>query len=249
MTVQIDSKQPQAGILPRSKHCISRSHIDPDALKVLYRLHRSGHAAYLVGGSVRDLLLGRTPRDFDIGTDAHPGRLRRLFRNCRIIGRRFKLAHILFQDNKIIEVATFRRHAEAVASKSQPARPEFNTFGTAAEDALRRDITINGLFYDIATFSVIDYVGGLQDLKNRCIRTIKNPTTSFTEDPIRIVRVMRHAARTGFRIEPETWNEVMARHKTVMTCSMDRLREEFYKDLSSMKLAPLFEIFHASGFL
>jgi len=152
-------------IRPRSEHPISRSQIDPDALKVLYRLKTAGYKAYLVGGSVRDLLLGRKPKDFDIGTDASPQAVRKLFRNCRLIGRRFRLAHILFPQGKVIEVATFRRRPEPL----DPEAPELlmtsdNVFGTAREDALRRDFTINGLFYNIADYSVIDYVGGLDDL-------------------------------------------------------------------------------------
>src|SRR5207249_11380306 len=160
-------------IRPRSQHPISRKQIDPDALKVLYRLSSAGFKAYLVGGSVRDLLLKRTPKDFDIGTDAHPQQVRRLFRNCRLIGRRFRLAHILFGGGKVIEVATFRRRPEPL----DPTAPEIlmtsdNVFGTPREDALRRDFTINGLFYNIADFSVIDYVGGLEDLDAGVIRTI-----------------------------------------------------------------------------
>src|SRR5882757_5733215 len=182
-------------IVPREEHPISRRDIDPDALKVLYRLRQSNHAAYLVGGSVRDLLLGRRPKDFDIGTSAHPYQVKKLFRNCWIIGRRFRLAHVRF-GTKAIEVATFRRQltAEELAAPEDPAPPEAstsaslrptprdgaagdldaadadrylhrdNTFGTPEEDAFRRDFTINALFYDIATFSIIDYVDGLPDL-------------------------------------------------------------------------------------
>lgn len=247
--VKVESAEPV--IVPRSDHGISRSRIDPDALKVLYRLHNSGHKGYLVGGSVRDLLLGREPRDFDIGTDAHPNQVRRLFRNCRVIGRRFRLAHILFPGGKIIEVATFRCMAEPDAAQTATpgGKVNFNSFGTPGEDARRRDITINGLFYDIATFSVIDYVGGLNDLRQGIVRTIKDPAESFQEDPVRIIRVLRHAARCGFRIEEKTWRELMARQQTVMSCSMDRVREEFLKDLGSGRLAPILELFHAAGFL
>src|SRR5258707_13291309 len=168
-------------IVPRAEHPISRRDIDPDALKVLYRLRQGDHVAYLVGGSVRDLLLGRRPQDFDIGTSAHPYQVKRLFRNCWIIGRRFRLAHVRF-GNKTIEVATFRRQltaAELAAPEESPEQEGIpltdaadadrllhrdNTFGTPEEDAFRRDFTINALFYDIADFSVIDYAGGLRDL-------------------------------------------------------------------------------------
>src|SRR5216684_4648265 len=156
-------------VVARSEHSISRRDIDPDALKVLYRLHEHGYTAYLVGGSVRDLLLGRRPKDFDIGTNAHPYQVKRLSRNCWIIGRRFRLAHVRFGP-KVIEVATFRRQlqpGEEVVQDGVPAPVQAdlihhdNTFGTPEEDAFRRDFTINALFYDIATFSIIDYVGGL----------------------------------------------------------------------------------------
>ena len=163
-------------VVPRAEHAISRKQIDPDALKVLYRLHQNNFAAYLVGGSVRDLLLGRRPKDFDIGTDAHPYQVKRLFKNCWIIGRRFRLAHVRFGP-KTIEVATFRRQLTA-AELAIPEEPHDgiplehaghhdrmlhrdNTFGTPEEDAFRRDFTVNALFYDIADFSIIDFIGGL----------------------------------------------------------------------------------------
>ena len=170
-------------IVPRAEHTISRRDIDPDALKVLYRLQQAQHHAYLVGGGVRDLLLGRRPKDFDIGTSAHPYEVKKLFRNCWIIGRRFRLAHVKFGP-KTIEVATFRKNvpdplpgdaadasdeSQVVASVPAPLSTDGiirrdNTFGTPEEDAFRRDFTVNALFYDIATYSIIDYVGGLRDL-------------------------------------------------------------------------------------
>src|ERR1700694_3366016 len=172
-------------VVPRAEHPLSRRDIDPDALKVLYRLRQFEDTAYLVGGSIRDLLIGRRRKDFDIGTSAHPYQVKKLFRNCWIIGRRFRLAHIKF-GQKVIEVATFRRHVEPGEEVVQdgvpapdPSTPEGehllhhdNTFGTPEEDAFRRDFTINALFYDIATFSVIDYVGGLDDLTARVVRAI-----------------------------------------------------------------------------
>ena len=175
-------------IVPRAEHVLSRKLIDPEALKVLYRLNQASYTAYLVGGSVRDLLLGRKPKDFDIGTSAHPYEVKKLFRNCWIIGRRFRLAHVRFGE-KTIEVATFRRQvsAEEIAAADSPLQtlgppesdvsaPELedardrlihrdNTFGTPEQDAFRRDFTINALFYDIETFSIIDYTGGLDDLR------------------------------------------------------------------------------------
>src|SRR6187455_1881342 len=199
-------------VVTRAEHTISRKLIDADALKVLYRLHQSNYVAYLVGGSVRDLLLGRRPKDFDIGTSAHPYQIKKLFRNCWIIGRRFRLAHVRF-GTKTIEVATFRRPVsqEELAAADEP-QPETamrtegdespdrlvhrdNTFGTPEEDAFRRDFTINALFYDIATFSIIDYVGGLKDLEHRVIRSIGDPGVRFLEDPVRMLRAVVFAAR------------------------------------------------------
>src|ERR1700688_4290819 len=195
-------------IIPRDAHRISRRDVDPDALKVLYRLRQGNHAAYLVGGSVRDLLLSRRPKDFDIGTSAHPSQIKKLFRNCWIIGRRFRLAHVKF-GTKVIEVATFRRQVaageEVVADgvpAPDPATPEGahllhhdNTFGTPEEDAFRRDFTINALFYDIATFSVIDYVGGLDDLRAGVVRMIGDPEVRLPEDPVRMLRAVALASR------------------------------------------------------
>ena len=235
-------------IVPRAEHPISRRDIDADALKVLYRLNEGGHTAYLVGGSVRDLLLSRRPKDFDIGTSAHPYQVKKLFRNCWIIGRRFRLAHVRF-GLKAIEVATFRKNVPA-GSEGEPAEtppPQAtdatdaadllikhdNTFGTPEEDAFRRDFTINALFYDIANFSIIDYVGGLQDLKNGLIRCIGDPNDRFQEDPVRMLRAIVMASRLGFRID-EPVVEAIARHRKLMaTASPARLIEEYYKILRS----------------
>src|SRR5512135_664782 len=198
-------------VIPRSEHPISRRNIDPDALRVLYRLKEAGFTAYLVGGSVRDLLLGRRPKDFDLGTSAHPYQVKRLFRNCFIIGRRFRLAHVKF-GQKVIEVATFRRQvpageAEEAAPAAAPLEQDApgappgrdllihrdNTFGTPEEDAFRRDFTINALAYDIATFSIIDYVGGLEDLRAKVVRSIGDPDERYREDPVRMLRAIAFA--------------------------------------------------------
>src|SRR5450631_88798 len=201
-------------IVPREEHPISRRDIDPDALKVLYRLRQHDHVAYLVGGSVRDLILGRRPKDFDIGTSAHPYQVKKLFRNCWIIGRRFRLAHVKF-GQKVIEVATFRRQVAAGEEIVQdgvpapdPTVPEGealihrdNTFGTPEEDAFRRDFTINALIYDVSTFTVIDYVVGLQDLERRLIRSIGDPNVRFVEDPVRMLRAAVLAARLDFEMD------------------------------------------------
>src|SRR5256884_1033090 len=202
-------------IIPRAEHPISRRDIDPDALKVLYRLRQFDHVAYLVGGSVRDLLLSRRPKDFDIGTSAHPYQVKRLFRNCWIIGRRFRLAHVKF-GTKVIEVATFRRQVEPGEEIVQdgvpapdPTTPQGeqlihhdNTFGTPEQDAFRRDFTINALFYDIATFSIIDYVGGLDDVRAGIVRAIGDPEVRMREDPVRMMRAVALAARLAFALDP-----------------------------------------------
>jgi poly(A) polymerase len=231
-------------IVPREEHSVSRRDIDPDALKVLYRLRQYEHVAYLVGGSVRDLLLGRRPKDFDIGTSAHPYQVKKLFRNCWIIGRRFRLAHVKF-GMKVIEVATFRRQVaageEVVADgvpAPDPTTPEGeqlihhdNTFGTPEEDAFRRDFTINALFYDIATFSVIDYVGGLKDLRAGVVRSIGDPDVRLNEDPVRMLRAIAIAARLDFAIEPTLLAAIRTHRREISKSSMARLLEEYYKIL------------------
>jgi len=234
----------QPRIVPREEHPISRRNIDADALKVLYRLRQANHAAYLVGGSVRDLLLGRRPKDFDIGTSAHPYQVKKLFRNCWIIGRRFRLAHVKFGP-KVIEVATFRRQVvpgeEVVADgvpAPDPSTPEGehlihhdNTFGTPEEDAFRRDFTINALFYDIATFSIIDYVGGLDDLRAGIVRSIGDPDVRLREDPVRMIRAIALAARLDFEIEPTLVDAIRTHRREIGKSSQARLLEEYYKIL------------------
>ena len=231
-------------IVSRADHPISRTRIDPDALRVLYRLRRFDHTAYLVGGGVRDLLLDRQPKDFDIGTSAHPQEVKRIFRNCWIIGRRFRLAHVKF-GNKTIEVATFRRQVEASGAQAPPVastgeaadapRPirRDNTFGTPEEDAFRRDFTINALFYDIATFAIIDYVGGMKDLRRRLIRCIGAPGERFLEDPVRMLRAVTFGARLGFRLDAPVREAIALHHGAIVQASPARLLEELYKILRS----------------
>jgi poly(A) polymerase len=219
---------------------------------VVQRLRRYDHAAYVVGGCVRDLLLGLKPKDFDVATSATPNEIRRLFRNCRIIGRRFRLAHVFF-GSKIIETATFRANpreleddaiaAEAAAAETEgvPARPRDrqnerellikrdNVFGTAEEDARRRDFTINGLYYDIENGQVIDYVDGMKDLEARLVRTIGDPDIRFREDPIRILRAIKFAARCNLTIEPETYRRMLDHAEEIQKCAQARVSEEFYR--------------------
>ena len=305
-------------ILDRSRHSISRRAIDYDALKVLYRLTGHGFIAYLVGGAVRDLLLGRRPADFDIGTDAHPNQIKKVFRNAFLIGRRFRLAHIRFQGGKIIEVSTFRRKPDeeelraereeeaerargmageptddpvegaaiepidepldepldepiaepipdpageqAAPSPEPPAEPAPGAeerkpipipgrpplkpiaFGTPREDAFRRDITINALFYDISTYSVIDYVGGLEDLRLGRIRIIGDPDESYREDPVRIWRVIRHASRLNFGIEARTEQAIPIHRHLLASSPGSRLFEELNKDMKSGAARPFFAL-------
>ncbi len=232
-------------VYTRKEHTVSRNDIDYDALKIMYRLIRHGFRAYLVGGGVRDLLLDKKPKDFDIATDATPRKIKNLFRNCRIIGRRFKLAHIFFKDNKIIEVSTFRDASDPVdieddSEKTSP--PRDNNYGTEQTDACRRDLTINGLFYDLSTFSIIDYVGGMDDLKNKLIRIIGDPRERFIEDPVRMIRAVRHAARSGFTLEDTCESAIKTHHKLILEASQVRVYEEIKKDLcsgSSLKILRL----------
>lgn len=221
----------EGAVIDRSDHSISRRSIPENVLKVLYRLHRSGYRAYLCGGSVRDLLLGRTPKDFDVATDAHPGEVRRLFRNSRIIGRRFRLVHILFQD-QVVEVATFRREPErAVVAEEDRETEDFlitddNTFGSPLQDARRRDFTINALFYNIADFSVIDYVGGLEDIAAGRVRVIGHPDLRFREDPVRMMRAIEFASRLGFEIEAATYDAVIRHRGDILKAAPPRVSEE-----------------------
>ena len=193
-------------IIPRAEHGISRKNISNGALRVLYRLHEAGYKAFLVGGAVRDLLLGGHPKDFDVATDATPEQTRALFRNCRLIGRRFRLAHVVF-GREIVEVATFRGIGEAGDSDRHVVDGRIlrdNVYGSIEEDAIRRDFTINALYYDIADFSVRDYVGGIGDLQHRSMRLIGDPEQRYREDPVRMLRAARLAAKLDFELAAET---------------------------------------------
>ncbi len=191
-------------VISRDRHCISRRNISKAALRVLYGLHEGGYRALLVGGAVRDLLLGRQPKDFDIATDATPEQVRKLFRNCRLIGRRFRLAHVMF-GREIIEVATFRGTGESGDGDRHIVDGRIvrdNIWGTIEEDAKRRDFRVNAMYYDIADFSVLDDVGGMQDLHDRVLRLIGDPETRYREDPVRMLRAARLAAKLDFEISP-----------------------------------------------
>ena len=236
--------------IPRSEHNLSSRNIDNDALKVIRRLQQNKFETYLVGGGVRDLLLERRPKDFDLGTSAHPQQIKKLFRNCWIIGRRFRLAHIKFGD-KTLEVATFRkkvppetdterkaREAEQATRREAASRdgtkprrviPRDNTFGTSEEDAFRRDFTINALFYDASNRSILDYVGGMEDIRSRTIRSIGDPNERFLEDPVRMLRAVVLAARLDLSIDPAVSAAIRRHRGEVVHSSPARLVEELYK--------------------
>ncbi len=239
---------PPPVIVKREEHTISRSRIDEDALKVLNRLTRYNHTAYLVGGGVRDLLLDRTVKDFDIATSAHPQEIKNLFRNCRLIGRRFRLAHVLFRGGKVIEVSTFRKQTGFSDDVDLLIKSD-NTFGTPEEDARRRDFTINGLFYSITDFSVIDYVDGLEDLKRRLVRTIGDPNIRLREDPIRSLRAVRIAARLGFEIEAETRKAMTAHREEIWKSAAPRIVDEFVRMLNQGAAAASFPLLAELGMI
>jgi poly(A) polymerase len=232
-----DDTSPTPRIIPRQNHPISRKNIDREALKVLYRLRDAGYVAYLVGGGVRDLYLGKTPKDFDISTDAKPGELRRVFKNSRLIGKRFRLVQVFFHGNKIIEVSTFRCRSEYDLNGDGSAKDEMlaanNTYGSPSDDAFRRDLTINSLFYDIKSNSIIDYTGGVSDLEQGIIRFIGEPERRIQRDPARMMRVIRHAARNNFTIEPTTWQAILKHKEKLKLCPISRIRDELMKDLRS----------------
>src|SRR6185369_15858912 len=184
--------------------------IDPDAAKVVKRLTRAGYEAYLVGGAVRDLLIGRSPKDFDVATSARPDDVRRLFRNSRIIGRRFRLVHVLFGGGKVIETATFRRPPEENQRENEDLLiRNDNVFGEAHQDAYRRDFTINGLFYDLDHNLVLDWVGGMADIERRAVHTIGTPVVRFQEDPVRILRAIKFAAQLDLGVTPEVYDAMV----------------------------------------
>jgi len=207
MQSQNDSVKIMPRTIPRDLHNVSRKDISPNALRVLYRLREAGFGAYLVGGAVRDILVGWQPKDFDVATSATPEEVKQLFRNCRLIGRRFRLAHVVY-GREIIEVATFRANVDdGSGDRELHAGGRLlrdNVYGTIEEDAIRRDFTANALYYAIEDFSVRDYTGGFEDVQNRLMRLIGDPETRYREDPVRILRAIRLAAKLGFEIEAAT---------------------------------------------
>jgi len=235
-------------IIPSAEHPIAPSRISDNAAKVLARLREAGYAGYLVGGCVRDLMLGHEPKDFDVVTDARPEQIKALFRNAVLIGRRFRLAHVRF-GREIIEVATYRADPGVSTEDEDEAgrRVRENVFGTQEEDALRRDFTINGLYYNPADSSVIDYVGGAADLKQGMLRTIGDPETRYCEDPVRMLRAVRFAAKLGFRIEPQTAAPLPALASLLRNVPPARLFDEALKLFHGGYALETFELLRRFG--
>lgn len=245
----------QPEIIHRDEHSVSRKHFSEAARKVLYRLNTKGYIGYLAGGAVRDILLDRDPKDFDVVTDARPNQIRKVFRNSRMIGRRFRLAHIYFHD-EIIECATFRRQIDS-EQESKVKDKHFsrdggmvvrdNVYGTPEEDALRRDFTVNALFYNIEDYSVIDYVDGLRDIDARLIRSIGDPRVRYTEDPVRMIRALRFAAKLDFTIEEETYAAIKDKSDLIANASPARMYEEIQKLFFCGNSESVFEYLEDTG--
>ncbi len=236
--------EPRVDAQPEARHentglvrhdvALDDARIDTDAARVVRRLERNGFQAYLVGGCVRDLLLGGTPKDFDVATSARPEDVRAIFRNCRIIGRRFRLAHVLFGGGKVIEVATFRKNPQELVADDEDEAAELiirsdNVFGEAHEDAIRRDFTINALFYDLDRRQVLDWCGGMADILARSIRTIGEPSVRFREDPVRILRVVKFAARLDLGIHPDVYDAMVAHRDELAKAARPRVFEEILR--------------------
>lgn len=243
--------------VPREQHNVSREDISPNALKVLYRLHGAGHHAYLVGGCVRDLLLGHHPKDFDVVTDATPEQIKGLFRNCRLIGRRFRLAHIVF-GREVIEVATFRGHHQlddpetANTSKQSEAGQLLrdNVFGSIEEDAERRDFTVNAMYYNIADFSIRDFANGREAIARRELELIGDPETRYREDPVRMLRAVRFAAKLDFNITPRAGEPIPELSELLSNVAPARLFEEVIKlfiNGAGVKTFELMQKYHLFG--
>ena len=237
----------EAQVIPAGQHPVQIEKIDADALFVLKKLSSAGFAAYLVGGGVRDIYLGKKPKDFDISTSARPGQIRRLFPNSATIGKRFRLVQVFFRGGKIIEVSTLRSLSEHDLTHPDSVLAPNNSFGTLEEDAQRRDLTINSLFFDIADHSVIDHVSGVDDLQRSLVRLIGLPEKRVHTDPVRMLRVIRHSARAAFSIEPSTWKAICENRHKLTLCPPSRIRDELLKDLNSGAAADWFRLAVDSG--
>ena len=241
---------PQVRIYSRPEHNISRAQISESALKVLYKLQKEGYSAYLVGGCVRDLLLGREPKDFDVVTNADPEQVRKVFRNCRLIGRRFRLAHVHF-GREVIEVATFRGAGEEQNDKQVLNKEgrllRDNVYGTIEEDVWRRDFTVNALYYNIKDFSVVDFVGGMADHKAAELKLIGDPDTRFREDPVRMLRAVRFAVKLGFKLHPECEKSMHKVAELLSSIPSARLYDETLKLFMSGYALQTFEMLRHYG--
>ncbi|WP_101759150.1 polynucleotide adenylyltransferase PcnB [Oceanicoccus sp. KOV_DT_Chl] len=256
----LDPKSLDPHIIPRDKHNISRKHISDAALKVMTTLHKAGFAGFLVGGGVRDLLLGQRPKDFDVATDATPEQVRNLFRGARIIGRRFKIVHVRF-GREVIEVTTFRGSHQAPEENTKGKRPgnqqsarskdgmllRDNVFGTVEEDAIRRDFTINALYYSNADFAVYDYTNGVQDLHDRVIRIIGDAATRYREDPVRMLRAVRFAGKLNFDIETDTAAPLKQLASSLADISAARMFDEVLKLFMSGQAVATYELMQQHG--
>jgi poly(A) polymerase len=245
-------RYPKPRQIPRDEHNIRVADLDQDAVKTVQRIQQMGCRAYIVGGSVRDHLLGRKPKDYDVVTDAHPQELRRMFANSRIIGRRFRLVHVVFRGNKVIEVSTARslpsNRAEAKNSDELLLKRD-NQFGTFKEDAARRDFTINALIFDIKNEMIVDYTGGFEDIQNRIVRVIGNPDVSFPEDPVRMYRAVKFAALLGLDLDPLTFKAIQKYKGLLKKASTSRLHEEYNKIFRSGQAAKIFASLNNSGLM
>jgi poly(A) polymerase len=234
-TSQDGTLQKKAHIYTPEEHGIDPRAVDRDALWVIRELRRGGFLAYVVGGAVRDLLLGRSPKDFDVATEAHPQKIKRLFRSARIVGRRFRIVHVYSGREKYIEVTTFR---------SRDSGDHENTFGTMEEDAARRDFTFNALYYSPLDEKLIDYVEGFSDIRKKHMRTLVPAEASFTEDPVRMIRAVKYSVLTGFPVPPAMAALVRRHAPAVLGCSRERVTEEVYKILTSGAAADILELAH-----
>jgi poly(A) polymerase len=251
-TTEADNpRQENSAFIPRilstTDHPITPKMLDPDALHILKKLATAGFSGYLVGGGVRDLYLGNSPKDFDISTDARPGQLRKLFPNSRTIGRRFRLVQVFFKGGKVIEVSTLRSLSEHDLDGPEVILAPNNTFGTLNEDARRRDLTINSLFYEIENGTIIDYVDGCGDLDNGIVRIVGDPEKRISRDPVRMIRAIRHSARNNFAIQEDTWKAITLHCNKLSLCPPSRIRDEILKDFYSGATAPWFELAFSSG--
>jgi poly(A) polymerase len=234
----------KAHIYTQEEHAIDPSLLDEDAAWVVRRLRKEGYHAYVVGGAVRDLMVGRSPNDFDVATDAHPQQIRRHFRSARIIGRRFRLVHVYCSKEKYIEVTTFRSRSAAGTTVDAPFEERNNLFGTMEEDAERRDFTVNALYYCPIDRQVIDYVGGVPDIRNRRLRTLVAADASFAEDPVRMIRAVKYASLLGFPIPLAMAGLIKRMGQSILTCSRERVTEEVFKILSSGAAADILDLAH-----